>query len=104
LDGRGGDDTLIGGAGNDTLTGGSGDDTFVFGPDFGRDVVLDFTAGAGTDDRIEIDHTVFADVNAVLSASHQAGSDVVITAGVDHSITLKNVTLAHLHADDFLIV
>ena len=113
LDGRGGDDTLIGkagadklngGAGNDTLAGGAGDDTFVFSPDFGRDVVVDFTAGAGTDDRIEIDHTVFADVDAVLAASHQVDSDVVITAGVDDSITLKNVSLSHLHADDFWFV
>ena len=66
--------------------------------------MVDLTAGAGTDDKIEIDHTVFADVDAVLAANHQVDFDVVITAGVDDSITLKNVSLSHLHADDFLFV
>ena len=96
--------TIDGRAGNDTLAGGSGDDTFVFGPGFGKDVVLDFKAGPGTDDKLEFDHTVFADVNAVLAASQQVGTDVIITADIADSITLKNVSLANLHADDFLFV
>ena len=103
LEGMGGNDRIAGLGGNDTLTGGVGDDTFVFGPNFGKDVVLDFTAG-GTDDSLEIDHTVFADTNAVLAASHQVGADVVITVDADDSITLKNVILGNLTASDFHIV
>jgi RTX calcium-binding nonapeptide repeat (4 copies)/Cadherin domain len=103
LEGMGGNDRIAGLGGNDTLTGGVGDDTFVFGPNFGKDVVLDFTAG-GTDDSLEIDHTIFADTNAVLAASHQVGADVVITVDADDSITLKNVILGNLTASDFHIV
>lgn len=40
-----GSDTLEGGAGNDTLTGGDDNDTFVFGANFGKDVITDFHGG-----------------------------------------------------------
>ncbi len=36
-----GDDELTGGIGNDTLKGGDGLDTYVFGSDFGKDVIVD---------------------------------------------------------------
>ena len=37
-----GDDLIDGGTGNDTIFGAGGVDTFVFGPDFGDDVIRDF--------------------------------------------------------------
>lgn len=43
LFGGSGDDRLSGDAGNDILTGGSGADTFVFRPQGGADVILDFS-------------------------------------------------------------
>jgi len=113
IDGGGGNDTisgnagidrLIGGAGNDTLSGGAGDDTFVFGMGFGLDTISDFTAGAGTDDKIEIDHALFADFTAIQGASQQVGSNVVITYDVSNTITLQNVTLANLHQNDFVFI
>ncbi|WP_280177440.1 hypothetical protein [Microvirga pakistanensis] len=104
LSGGSGGDTLVGGAGNDSLTGGSNSDTFVFDVGFGVDVITDFKAGANTDDVIEFSTAVFSDHAAVLAASTQSGSNVVITAGAGSSITLKNVTLSNLHADDFRFV
>lgn len=41
--GGNGDDSLNGGRGNDTLTGGNGPDEFVFGANFGSDVITDFS-------------------------------------------------------------
>ena len=38
----------------------------------------------------------------VLALSSQVGSDVVINFGGGNSITLVNVTLGSLHADDFV--
>ena len=49
-----GNETLLGGSGNDTLTGGEGDDLFVFRPGDGVDVILDFTAGSGSEDVIDL--------------------------------------------------
>lgn len=45
LYGDDGKDTLDGGAGNDTLTGGDDNDSFVFGANFGKDVITDFHGG-----------------------------------------------------------
>jgi len=104
LAGRDGADRLIGGQGNDTLVGGLHSDTFVFDSGFGSDIITDFKAGAGTDDVIEFSSIVFADFEAVLAASSQAGSNVLISAGSSDVITLQNVTLSSLHVDDFRFV
>ena len=106
LDGRGGDDflfagnggdRLIGGDGDDRLSGGHGPDTFVFGPGFGHDIVTDFSHA----DHIEFDGGVFQNFKQVQAASHQVGSDTVITLDADNSITLLGVTSQSLHASDF---
>ncbi|WP_414470843.1 calcium-binding protein [Microvirga sp. M2] len=104
LSGGSGNDTLVGGAGNDSLTGGLNSDTFVFAAGFGVDVITDFKAGANTEDVIEFSTAVFSGYAAVLAASTQSGSNVMITAGAGNTITLKNVTLSSLHADDFRFV
>jgi Ca2+-binding RTX toxin-like protein len=93
---------LIGGPG-DTLTGGSGSDTFVFVGNFGQNTITNYSASK---DLIEIDHNQFHSLAAVQLASHQVGSDVVITADANDSITLHNVSLSQLHfdANHFLLV
>ncbi|KOF18491.1 hypothetical protein AC244_14110 [Ensifer adhaerens] len=98
------DNTLNGGIGNDTLTGASGNDTFVFKPGFGKDTITDFTAGAASDDVIEFGNTVFANFEAVLAAASQVGVDTLITHDANNTITLKNIAMANLHADDFRFV
>ncbi|MGX1788181.1 calcium-binding protein [Bosea sp. NPDC055332] len=102
--GGAGDDILTGGRGDNRLTGGSGSDVFVFASGFGKDTITDFVAGSGATDVIQIDDAVFADLSAVLAAATQVGADTVITYDANNMITLKNVTKANLHADDFQFV
>ena len=102
LRGSSGNNIITGLAGNDKLTGAGGDDTFVFLPGFGNDTITDFTAGpnSGPHDVIAIDHTIFADFDAVMAASTQVGSSTVITADAQNAITLANVSVGSLHHDD----
>ncbi|MCA1492218.1 hypothetical protein I6F11_14935 [Ensifer sp. NBAIM29] len=97
-------DTIAGGWGDDTLTGGAGNDVFVFKPNFGLDTITDFKAGSGAGDVLEFANTLFTDFEAVLAAASQVGSDTVIAFDAANTVTLKNVTLANLHADDVRFV
>jgi Ca2+-binding RTX toxin-like protein len=96
-----GNDLLIGGQGNDVLTGGSNNDTFVFGTNSGNDTITDFAAGAGIVDVIKFEPGIFTDFTSVLDAASQVGTTVVISWGGSNSLTLNNMTLAKLNADDF---
>ncbi|WP_374367190.1 hypothetical protein [Dongia sp.] len=102
--GDAGEDRIDGGLGSDDLTGGAGKDVFVFKPGFGQDTIQDFTTCGSSGDKIEFDHTLFADFTAVLAASEQDGDDVVITFDNDNSVVIKDVVLAHLHESDFRFV
>jgi Ca2+-binding RTX toxin-like protein len=104
IDGGRDADQLTGGPGNDVLSGGEGNDTFVFLSGFGNDVIEDFEPGKKGGDVIAIDHNIFADFVAVLDNSEQNGSNVVITADAENSITLVNVSLANLNVNDFHFV
>jgi Ca2+-binding RTX toxin-like protein len=103
LFGENGNDTLAGGQGNDTLSGGQGNDTFVFQRGDGRDLVLDFQSGAGSDDVIQLDASVFADFNALMQSgavsNTQIGAEIHYNDG--SSITLVGVNKATLTVDDF---
>jgi len=110
LNGGDGSDTLIGGAGSDILTGGAGDDIltggagadfFVYLPNWGHDTITDFAATGTVHDTIRIDHSVFADWAALLAASTQSGSDTLITANANNTITLQNVLTTNLQSTDF---
>jgi serralysin len=82
-------------------TGLAGGDTFVFAANFGNVTIGNFHPET---DVIEIDHTVFADFQALLAAAHDDGSgNAVIAADPQDTITLKNVTVAQLvqHQGDF---
>ena len=100
LVGSQGADTLDGGTGNDLLFGGAGDDTFLGDDDF---TVVDFHAGAGSEDRIDLRAVAglddFADVQA---AARSITGGVVLDFG-DDEITLVGVNGGQLVADDFLI-
>ncbi|MCV6548349.1 MAG: hypothetical protein OIF56_13910 [Cohaesibacter sp.] len=97
-----GDDVLNGKDGNDNLEGGEGDDVFIFAAGDDDDVIEDFSAGAGSDDVIELSgisgFNSFADV---LAAASDQGSDTFIRLDDDDSILLKNVSVSDLHQDDF---
>ncbi len=112
LDGGAGNATLTAVSGNgavliggpsDTLNGAnSGKDTFVFTHDFGQNIINGFVAKAnGNFDIIQLDHSEFANLAAVQAATHQVGSNTVITD--PHSpadtITLTGISLSSLHFD-----
>jgi hypothetical protein len=76
-------------------------DTFVFTANFGHETVANFHPDT---DVIEIDHTVFADFQALLAATHDDGhGNAVSAANPNDTITVENVTAAQLaqHQSDF---
>ena len=100
INGGDGNDVIVGGAGDDIISGGNGNDLFGFETGFGktRSPASRATTGSNLDDAL------FADFAAVIDASHQVGADTVITLDADNTITLQNVQLASLQANDFLFV
>ncbi|SFK46220.1 FG-GAP repeat-containing protein [Pseudovibrio ascidiaceicola] len=80
-------------------------ETFDFSQSgFGQATLVDFEVGEGSNDVIEFDQAMFSDFDAVIAAASENGADTVITLDADNSVTLKNVSLADLHADDFQFV
>ncbi|OMH37537.1 Ig-like domain-containing protein [Motiliproteus sp. MSK22-1] len=102
LSGGNDDDQLYGGSGDDIMTGGSGNDTFIIGLNSGHDTLLDFVAGNGTDDLIDLSALSYSGLAELLLDSNQVGSDTVLTLGVDSSVTLTGVAMASLHDSDFI--
>ena len=107
LNGGDGNDTIIGGAGNEVLVGGSGNDTFAFNfNSSGHAVIQDFQVhGTGAQGDVvrltgSSDHTF----DQALADGHiaQSGADVVISDGMSIVATLQNISLASLHAHDFM--
>ncbi|UVD59957.1 hypothetical protein NE852_26390 (plasmid) [Rhizobium sp. Pop5] len=89
---------------DNVLVGTEADDTFIFRGKFGHDTIVDFSAGAGSMDVIDMETDVFADFASVIASATQSGSDTLITQDGDNSILLKNVALTTLHQDDFRFV
>lgn len=103
LNGGIGDDTLTGGGGNDVLIGNPGADSFVFAGVFGNDIVADFSV-ANTKEYIDLRALPGVTGWADLTANHLSTNldgDAVITIGAN-SITLTDVTVASLTANEFL--
>ncbi|MBB3650338.1 Ca2+-binding RTX toxin-like protein, partial [Rhizobium sp. BK619] len=100
--GGSGSNTLTGGAGNDILTGGAAADVFVYSTNWGHDRITNFVATGSAHDAISIDHSIFADWESLFAATEQFGSDTIIRANSDDTITLTNVALSSLQSWDFL--
>jgi Ca2+-binding RTX toxin-like protein len=100
LVGNAGNDVLDGGAGNDALFGGGGNDLFSGDGDF---TVLDFRAGAGLGDRLDLrDLAGVDDLSDVFDAVRGVTGGVMLDFG-DQEITLLGVDAGQLSGDDFLI-
>jgi len=101
--GGNGRDTLVGEGGADRLRGDAGNDAFVFAPGDGADVIVDFEAGAGPGDVIRfVGFGVLLDsFSEVLAHASEVGGNLVIDLGGGDVVTLLNVTLAQISADDF---
>ena len=97
------DDTFNNVGNNVTIFGAGGHDTFVFKPGFGSATIGDFDVN---NDAINIDHSLFATVEAFVAGAKQVGLDTIITDDPAHdAITLKGVSLAQLQAHhDFHII
>jgi hypothetical protein len=69
---------------------------------FGRDVITDFSAGAAIGDVLELSlGTQFDTFAKVISRTTQVGTDTVITIDANNSITLQNLQMSTLVANDF---
>ncbi|RDJ19637.1 calcium-binding protein, partial [Bosea caraganae] len=79
-------------------------DAFVFATGFGRDTITDFKTTGSSSDVLEFASEIFVDLDAAFGAAHQEGADTVFSIDADTSLTLRNVDLASLHADDFRFV
>lgn len=102
LHGGAGDDVLLGLGGDDLLFGDAGNDRFLFGPAFGHDVIGDFAGnGAKPGDTVEFSAGTFSSFNDLMAHAAQQGTDVVFTLDANTSLTLHNVQLASLSAQDF---
>jgi hypothetical protein len=105
LIGTTGNDTLaVPAFGNNLIVGNGGNDTFVFGSNFGKEVITDFQAATLNHDVLQFSQNTFNDFAAVLAHAAQVGSDVVITVDALDTVTLKNVQLSGLHQNNIHIV
>jgi Ca2+-binding RTX toxin-like protein len=104
LKGAAGDDILAGGRGNDVLTGDGGVDTFEFANQMGKDRVTDFVPEGANHDIVDLRQVSAITSFADLKANHleKSGSDVVIHITNANNITLEDVKISDLHANDFL--
>jgi hypothetical protein len=99
ISGTAGPDVLFGGTGNDFLTGGAGEDTFVISAGYGSDTITDFQAGTGGD-VLRLQNYGFATFAKLLTAAVQVGSDTIVTLSSTENLTLQNVVLSTLVADN----
>jgi VCBS repeat-containing protein len=98
-------DTFHNVGGGVTIFGGGGQDTFVFNANFGSATIADFDVN---NDAINIDHTLFASVSALLASAQSinSGHDTIIMDAAHNAITLTGVTVAQIqaHPGDFHLV
>jgi len=103
IQGAGGNDTIVGGAGADTLNG--GDDSFAFTTGGGRDTITDFAAGVDSSETITFllgaAFNTFSEIMAVARTIGASQQNTVFQFDSQTSLTLQNVKLAQLSANNF---
>lgn len=100
---RGGanNDLLSGGPGNDTLEGGAGDDTFVI-DGASSDVIAHIVLSSGDVIDVSGAGSGFFTLADVVAAATDNGVDTVIDLGGGNTLTLINVVVADLSANNFI--
>jgi Ca2+-binding RTX toxin-like protein len=101
--GEAGEDMLNGGLGDDILTGGSGNDRYVYASGAGADTIIGFSAGVGSEDRIDL--TALTNIHTladVLVRATQNGAHTIISFSSGDTLTLENVLKLNLNSDDFV--
>ena len=101
LTGSSGNDIINGGVDNDKLRGGSGEDTFIFDfndGDLGSDRIYDFTAV----DSISFLNSGLSKFSGLADYMNQSSNDVIIDLGDQCTITIHDINLDALTADNFI--
>jgi Ca2+-binding RTX toxin-like protein len=98
--GNSGADVINGSAGNDRVTGQQGADTFIVGLAAGRDTITDFDGAA---DQIDLSAHGFADLAAVLAATTDVSGSAIIDLGGVHNLKVLGVLEASFTSDDFIL-
>ncbi|MGB5215915.1 MAG: Ig-like domain-containing protein, partial [Anderseniella sp.] len=99
-----GDDVLTGRGGNDLLQGGQGNDVFMFNNGDGNDTIMDFVAGSGLDDVVNVSDFGFADFAALQSAMSVIDGHVVLQLDADDSIRFSGIgNTSQLVESDFFL-
>ncbi len=105
--GNGGDDWMSGGDGNDRLKLGQGNDTVDFRNGDDIDTIVDFTAGAGSVDKLQFKNYLGLGTASLAGLQSQGritqvGADTQIALNGGDMVILMNVLATNLHADDFI--
>jgi microcystin-dependent protein len=102
LEGSDFDNIMDGRRGNDKLTGNGGADTFVFGKNYGRDVILDFNPEEG--DRIDLSGAVGIKGFQDLMKNHvfDSGDNIKIRADDGSVLIVQGIDPGELTKDMFL--
>ncbi|WP_281018759.1 FecR domain-containing protein [Minwuia sp. IMCC3077] len=85
------------------FTGNAGDDLFIAVGRMGvGNFISDFTAGAATDDVVDVSEFGFLNFSSLLQVASDDGTDTTLQLGLSDSLVLQNVLVADLAADDFI--
>ena len=104
IDGGDDNDTISGGSGDDVIRGGEGVDTFVFAPNFGKNIITDFSGSLnnGDNDLIEFRGIRgFDSFEDILAVAMETADSTIIEIDTDMSVVLSGIGLSNLQSDDF---
>lgn len=101
IEGQVGSQTIDGRGGDDVLIGGDGADIFVVTKGNGSDVIQDFRFGGA--DKVRLMGYGFTSFDSVQSAMQQAGADVFLDLGDGERLVFRNQTLSSFSSADFLL-
>ena len=79
-----------------------GNDQVVIERNSGALAISDFSAGADTDDFLDLSAFAFKDLSDVLAVASQVDDDVSLQLDNHTSVVLQNVLLINLAANDFV--
>jgi subtilisin-like proprotein convertase family protein len=99
--GNAADNVVCGGRGNDALYGNAGQDHFVFMHDCDIDVVMDFAAGPGAGDVVDLRAFGLNDFGTLSIGIHDSDAGAVINLSPTDAVVLAGVSAAQLQMDDF---
>ena len=82
--------------------GSSANDTFVFAPGMGQEVLFNFSQQSGNADQIELDHFGISNFGQLNLQAVDGNHDTLINLGHNDSLLVVGVSVANLHANDFI--